>query len=261
MRALYAVGHYYEPPASGVRALYVVRHFFEPPVPYTWGSVQSTRPDKSSSRSPRVRALYAAGQDFEPLASGARAFYAVGHLFEPLASGVRALYASWHSFEQLASGVSALYEAGYLFEPLASWVRALYAAGYLFEPLASGVRALYAAGHFFLNQLLPKPALAVLNSLAGYLEPRHGAFLHGAAGSELNESSEPGQTPTRVLSVPYLSLSLEHLRWRRDFERSLSLVACDLISYHVTIIIIISEDHLKTVSCISNGTLKRASSW
>ena len=136
-----------------------------------------------------MRALYAAGQDFEPLASGARAFYAVGHLFEPLASGVRALYASWHSFEQLASGVSALYEAGYLF-----------------EPLASGVRALYAAGHFFLNQLLPEPALAVLNSSAGYREPRHGAFLRGAAGSELNESPSPGRRqPVYFLSntFPY----------------------------------------------------------
>jgi len=92
-------------------------------------------------------------------------------------------------------------------------------------------------------------------------EPRHGAFLHGAAGSELNESSEPGQTPTRVLSVPYLSLSPEHLRWRRDLERSCSLVTCDFITCHVTIIIIISEDHLKTAPCISNGTLKGASSW
>ena len=51
MRALNAVGHLFEPFASGLRALYAVGHFFEP-------------------RASCVRALYAFGHYFEPLASG-----------------------------------------------------------------------------------------------------------------------------------------------------------------------------------------------
>jgi len=55
VRALNAVGHLFEPFASGLRALYAVGHFFEP-------------------RASGVRALYAFGHYFEPLASGTLVF-------------------------------------------------------------------------------------------------------------------------------------------------------------------------------------------